>query len=109
MEGYIGDFNNMVRDLWQIMGDIGVEVLPYVPVVYAGLDDKGGELLAGVKNWIEWVSEQKGRRSIGELAKTGGTETGWRESSNVIHIQAELCEHDKQGKRKGGGGAGLEE
>ena len=61
------------------------------------------------KNWIEWVSEQKGRRSIGELAKTGGTETGWRESSNVIHIQAELCEHDKQGKRKGGGGAGMEE
>ena len=75
----------MVRDLWQIMGDIGVEVLPYVPVVYAGLDDKGGELLAGVKNWIEGVSEQKGRRSIGDLAKTGGTETGWRESSNVIY------------------------
>ena len=33
MEGYIGDFNNMVRDVWQMMGDIGVEALPYVLVV----------------------------------------------------------------------------
>ena len=33
MEGYIGDFNNMVRDVWQMMGDIGVEALRYVLVV----------------------------------------------------------------------------
>ena len=85
MEGYIGDFNNMVRDLWQTMGDIGVEVLPYVPVVYKGIDAVGGELLAGVKNWIEWMAEQQDRRSVNELAKTAGEEVGWRECSRVIY------------------------
>ena len=79
------DFNNMVRDVWIAMGDIGVEVLPIVPVVYEGLDEKGGELLAGVKNWVEWVVEEKGRESIRELALTGGAETVWRESSSVIY------------------------
>ena len=50
LEGYVTDFNNMVRDVWIAIGDIGVEVLPIVPIVYEGLDEKGGELLAGVKN-----------------------------------------------------------
>ena len=67
------------------MVDIGVEVLPIVPVVYEGLDEKGGELLAGVKNWVEWVAEEKGRESIRELARTGGVEMEWRESSSVIY------------------------
>ena len=40
--------------------------------MYEGLDEKGGELLAGVKNWVEWVAEVKGRESIRELARTGG-------------------------------------
>ena len=60
-------------------------MLPIVPVVYEGLDEKGGELLAGVKNWVEWVVEEKGRESIRELALTGGAETVWRESSSVIY------------------------
>ena len=34
LEGYISQFNNMVKDCWSLMGDIGVEVLPFVPVVY---------------------------------------------------------------------------
>ena len=28
-ESYISEFNNMVKDMWGMMGDIGVEVLPY--------------------------------------------------------------------------------
>ena len=47
------DSNNMVRDVWIAMGDIEVEVLPIVPVVYEGLEEKGGELLSVVKNWVE--------------------------------------------------------
>ena len=27
-------------------------------------------MLAGVRNWIEWIGEQKGRESLKELAKT---------------------------------------
>ena len=41
--------------------------------------------MAGVKNWVEWVAEEKGRESIRELALTGGAETVWRESSSVIY------------------------
>ena len=42
LEGYISEFNNMVKDSWGLMGDIGVEVLPFVPVVYKGIDSMGG-------------------------------------------------------------------
>ena len=85
LEGYISDFNNMVKDIWTFTKDIGVEVLPYVPVVYEGIDAKGGELLAGVRNWIEWMAEQKGRESIGELGRTGGDEVSWSRSSRIIY------------------------
>ena len=98
------DFNNMVRDVWIAMGDIGVEVLPIVPVVYEGLDEKGGELLAVVKNWVEWVAEKKGRESIRELARTGGVEMGWRESSSVISrpcfVSMMSKEKGKEGEEK---------
>ena len=85
LEGYISEFNNMVKDSWALMGDIGVEVLPFVPVVYEGIDSMGGELLGGCKNWIEWISTQKGRESVAELAKTGGLEYSWGRSSRIIY------------------------
>ena len=85
LEGYISQFNNMVKDCWSLMGDIGVEVLPFVPVVYEGIDSMGGELLGGVKNWIEWISVQKGRESVAELAKTGGVEVSWGRTTRVIY------------------------
>ena len=42
LEGYISEFNNMVKDSWGLMEYIGVEVLPFVPVVYEGIDSMGG-------------------------------------------------------------------
>ena len=84
-ESYISEFNNMVKDMWGMMGDIGVEVLPYVPVVYEGIDSLGGELLAGVRNWLEWISVQKGRESIQELVKTGGEEFILGRTSRVVY------------------------
>ena len=101
LEGYVTDFNNMVRDVWIPMGDIGVEVLPIVPVVYEGLDEKGGELLAGVKNWVEWVAEEKGRESIRELAQTGGAEMGWRKSSSVIYRPCFASMTSKEKRKEG--------
>ena len=91
----------MVRDLWQTMGDIGVEVLPYVPVVYKGIDAVGGELLAGVKNWIEWMAEQQDRRSVSELAKTAGEEVGWRECSRVIYRPCSVVMTNREKGKEG--------
>ena len=49
-----------------------------MPVVYEGIDSMGGELLGGVKNWIEWISVQKRRESVVELCKywRGGVQLG---------------------------------
>ena len=88
LEGYISDFNNMVKDVWAVTGDVGIEVLPYVPVVYPGIDEMGGELLAGVQDWVEWIGHQKGRESISELAGTGGAEYKWSDMSRIIYRPA---------------------
>ena len=32
-EGYISDFNIMVKDIWAITKDFGIEVLPCVPMI----------------------------------------------------------------------------
>ena len=45
----------------------------------------GGELLAGVKNWVEWIGVQKGRESVQELAKTGGEDVSWGRTSRVVY------------------------
>ena len=42
-------------------------------------------MLAGVRNWIEWMAEQKGRESIGKLGRTGGEEVSWSRSSRIIY------------------------
>ena len=41
IDGYITEFNNMVREVYGVTGDVGVEVLPVCPVVFEGLDRKG--------------------------------------------------------------------
>jgi len=74
LDGYIADFNNMVRDVWGVTGDSGVEVLPVCPVIWEGLDDRGRELIHGLQDWIKWVSEVGGRESVGKLAWAGGVE-----------------------------------
>jgi hypothetical protein len=70
LEGYIADFKNMVKEVWKVTGDTGIEVLPIVPVVFEGLDEVGSTLISALKDWIKWVSEQKGRNSIRALAET---------------------------------------
>ncbi len=38
LDGYITDFNNMVRNIGGLTGNTGIEVLPVVPVVRDGMD-----------------------------------------------------------------------
>jgi hypothetical protein len=84
LEGYISDFNAMVKEVWGVTGDIGIEILPVTPVVFEGIDTVGSCLISGLKDWIRWVGVQKGRDSIKELAETGGRE--YDESIQTVYI-----------------------
>ncbi len=75
LDGYISDFNSMVRDVWTVTGDIGIEVLPFVPVVMEGMDEVGRDLLGGLKDWVRWISDKSGRGAIAKLAETCGRES----------------------------------
>jgi hypothetical protein len=76
LEGYVTDFNNMVREVKNVTGDIGIEVLPVVPVCFEGLDKVGRDLLGGLRMWINWIGEKGGRAEIKELSNTAGRERG---------------------------------
>jgi hypothetical protein len=45
----------MVREAFQVMGGIGVAVLPVVPVVFEGMDRLGRENTTGLAHWVEWI------------------------------------------------------
>jgi hypothetical protein len=75
LEGYMESFNGMVREIFATTGDIGIEVLPFVPVVFDGIDEIGMELIGGVQEWIHWISEKSGREEIASLSETGGRES----------------------------------
>ncbi len=74
LEGYVFDFNNMVREVKNVTGDIGIEVLPVVPVCFEGLDKTGQDLLGGLRMWVNWIGEKGGRSEIKELSNTVGRE-----------------------------------
>jgi hypothetical protein len=103
MDGYITEFNNMVRKVYGVTGDVGVEVLPVCPVVFEGLDRKGGgELICQLQSWIGWVGENTGRKAVGKLAETGGME------SEVVWGGTEIVKPSflKLHARQGGGRRG---
>ena len=56
-----------------------------MPVVFKGKDSMGGELLAGVRNWVECIGVQKGRDSIQELARRGGEEFSLGRTRRVVY------------------------
>ncbi len=92
----------MVREVYGVTGDVGVEVLPVCPVVFEGLDRKGGELICQLQSWIRWVGENTGRKAEGKLAETGGME------SEVVWGGTEIVKpsfpklHARQGEKEGG-------
>jgi hypothetical protein len=85
LDGYMSDFNGMVREVMSITGDIGIEVVPCVPVIFAEMDDIGRELLGGVREWLRWISEKSGREEFVKLSETGGREEEeWRGNEKVM-------------------------
>jgi hypothetical protein len=72
LEGYVSDFNDMVKSMMSVTGDCGIEVLPVVQVVFEGLDQVGRELISGLREWIGWIAGKSGRTGIAELRNTGG-------------------------------------
>ncbi len=68
LDGYISDFNKMVRGVWEVTGDTGIEVLPVCPVIFDGIDEIGGRLLSGLQDWIRWIGEEGGRKAVSCLA-----------------------------------------
>jgi hypothetical protein len=95
LDGYVGDFNTMVRNVKGVTGRAGIEVLPVVPVVREGIDVVGRELITGLREWIRWISEVTGRVSIERLVWTGGREMSEARGSTLIWKPCFL--HQRQG------------
>jgi hypothetical protein len=72
LEGYINDFNDMVKKVQVVTGNLDIEILPVVPVVREGMDQVGRELLAMVREWVEWIGVKSGRESVKRLSGTAG-------------------------------------
>ena len=68
--------------------------------MYCDIESLGGELLAGVKNWIEWIGEQMERKSVGELAKIGEEEVSWARNTRVI-FRPSFVEMSNKGWQRG--------
>jgi hypothetical protein len=96
LEGYVNDFNDMVKSMMSVTGDCGIEVLPVVPVVFEKLDQVGKELISGLSEWIGWISEKSGRAEIAELRNTGGVESEERETKTLIWKPSFLVMHRRQ-------------
>ncbi len=96
LEGYMNDFNTMVRSVREVTGDTGIEVLPVAPVVFEGVDEIGKSLIFGVREWIKWIGEKTGRDEVGELGETGGRETDDSAGMTVIWRPAFMAAHGKQ-------------
>jgi hypothetical protein len=96
LEGYVSDFNSMVKDVRAVTGDSGIEVLPVAPVVYEGLDEVGKILIAGVREWIKWIGEKSGRGEIGELSETGGVEHKEGREERVIWKPSFMLAHGQK-------------
>jgi hypothetical protein len=85
LEGYINDFNDMVKKVQVVTGNSDIEILPVVPVVREGMDQVGRELLAMVREWVEWIGVKSGRESVKRLSGTAGwgVESDGREATFI--------------------------
>jgi hypothetical protein len=59
-EGYIFEFNDMVKNVQGVVGNSDIEILPVVPVVREGMDVVGHELEAMMREWVEWIGVTSG-------------------------------------------------
>jgi hypothetical protein len=59
-------------------------VVPFVPVVFDGIDEIGMELIGGVQEWIRWIAEKSGREEIVKLSETGERESEVLEGASLV-------------------------
>ncbi len=84
LDRYVSEFNTMVREVMGVTGNIGIEVLPFVPVIIDGIDEVGRELLFnGLQVWVG------GKRS---LAWPNGRE-GTGRGSGGLNVDLEADYH----------------
>ncbi len=85
LEGYISDFNTMVKNVYGVVGKAEVEVLPVVPVVRVGMVKMGRELVFMLREWVDWIGKVSGRESVRRLSGTGGrvSEQGGEETTFI--------------------------
>jgi hypothetical protein len=74
IEGFISDFNVMVKKVQGVVGRAEIEILPVVPVVRDGVDKLGRELVSMVREWVEWIGVVSERESVRRLSGTSGRE-----------------------------------
>jgi hypothetical protein len=55
LEGYVADFNAMVKEVRSVTGDCGIEVVPVAPVVFEGIDNMGKSLISGSNGSVRKV------------------------------------------------------
>jgi hypothetical protein len=99
----VADFNNMVREVKSVTGDIGIDVLPVVPVCYEGVDKLGQELLGGLRMWVNWISLKSGRIEIMELASTVRQERAGGEMMTFLWKPPSCCCSPAGGRLEIGG------
>jgi hypothetical protein len=61
LEGFMMDFNSLVRNVNGALGMMRIQVFPVVLVVRKGMDKGGRELIWDVSEWIRWFGEVTGR------------------------------------------------
>jgi hypothetical protein len=74
IEGYVKDFNQMVKNIQGVAGRADIEILPVVPMVREGMDKVGRVRLSMVSEWIDWIGVLSERESVRRLSGTGGRE-----------------------------------
>jgi hypothetical protein len=103
VEGYILDFNNMIRECSRECIEYGIEILPCVPTVSGEIDVVGKMLIAGVQDWIGWIGKETGRKEMEELAKTGGIEVDEKQKGSVQYKPGFVKVEQKRDDRQRGG------
>jgi hypothetical protein len=96
LEGYVNEFNEMVKGIMGVTGDSGIEVLPVVPMIFEGLDKVGKELLGRLRGRIRWVGRAGGWAEIAELSETGRKECDDECEGCLIGKQGFMVMYGKQ-------------
>ncbi len=74
LEGNIGGFYTMVRNVSGVMGQEWIEVWPVVPLARKVIGLMWRELIGGVRERVQWIDEKSGRVSVENLVWKCGRE-----------------------------------